>query len=614
MPRALAAVLLLAASAAPVCADEASLPSPERLAAVREYIKRGWATLTRSSADLLRAAPDPKMRLAPGERWPVYVSAREDLARVEADLRRSLAPAEMARIELRRLPADGNVRRHGLLYLPRPYVVPGGRFNEMYGWDSYFILLGLLRDGEVERARDMVDNFVYEIGHYGTILNANRTYYLTRSQPPFLTRMVLGVYERTGDREWLRSTLPAIRSYHRFWTSAPHLVPSTGLSRYYDRGAGPAPEVVSDERDAQGRTHYDRVREYYRTHSVPDYDVSLFYDRARDRLTPLFYKGDRSMRESGFDPSNRFGPFSADIVHYVPVCLNALLYRMERDTADVLSILGRPAEARGWEGRAAARRVAMDRYLWDEEAGLYLDYDFRRGRRRGYAFATTFYPLWAGQASPAQAARVLSGLARFEAPGGLRTSTTVSGSQWDAPFGWAPLQIIAVTGLRSYGHHEAASRLARRFVALVTKEFEEHGVIVEKYDVERRESDVSAGLRYGYTSNEVGFGWTNAAFLDLLAGLESGRGAAPLLRRRLPDRPPEPDRAQADAGQHRPHAVDGGLRGGGERALPPRAPRGLPRVRPRGAGLRLRGRAAGEAGRAHPQRAHRPPRRQGARA
>jgi alpha,alpha-trehalase len=518
---------VLAAAPAALRAGEADLPSPERLAAVRGYIKEGWTTLSRSASDLLRAAPDPKMRLAPGERWPVYVSAKEDLARVESDLRAHLSPEEVAKIELRRLPAGGKVTRHGLLYLPRPYVVPGGRFNEMYGWDSYFILVGLLRDGEVERAKDMVDNFLYEIEHYGTILNANRTYYLTRSQPPFLTRMILGVYERTGDRDWLRSTLPAIQRYHRFWTTAPHLVASTGLSRYYDLGEGPAPEVVSDERDAEGRTHYDRVREYYRTHQVSDYDEAMYYDAKADRLTPLFYKGDRSMRESGFDPSNRFGPFAVDIVHYVPVCLNALLYKMEKDAADIDSILGRREQALFWERRAAARRVAMDRYLWDDKAGLFFDYNFRTGRRRDYEFSTTFYPLWAGQASPAQAARVLANLERFEAPGGVRTSNTVSGSQWDAPFGWAPLQMIAVTGLRHYGHHEAASRLARRFLALVTKEFEEHGVIVEKYDLERRESDVSAGIRFGYAANQVGFGWTNGAFLDLLAGLDAAAMARP---------------------------------------------------------------------------------------
>jgi alpha,alpha-trehalase len=253
----------------------------------------------------------------------------------------------------------------------------------------------------------------------------------------------------------------------------------------------------------------------------------MYYDAKADKLTPLFYKGDRSMRESGFDPSNRFGPFAVDIIHYVPVCLNSLLYKMERDAADIHSILGGGDKALFWEKRAAARRAAMDRYLWDVSAGLYYDYNFRTGRRRPYDFSTTFYPLWAGQASPAQASRVLANLPRFEAAGGVRTSNTVSGNQWDKPFGWAPLQMIPVTGLRNYGHHEAASRLARRFVNLVTKEFEEHAVIVEKYDLERRESDVSAGIKFGYAANQIGFGWTNGAFLDLLAGLDAAERMAP---------------------------------------------------------------------------------------
>jgi alpha,alpha-trehalase len=518
----LALQVLPPATAPPPAADALSA---ERVAAVRRYIKDGWTTLTRSTRDLLRAAPDPKMPRGPGQPWPVYLSAREDQRRVERELQAALKPEERARIELRVLPSDPlSVKDHGLLYLPRPYVVPGGRFNEMYGWDSYFIQVGLLRDGELEKARDMVENFIYEIDHYGTILNANRTYFLSRSQPPFLTRMVRGVFEKTGDKEWLRAAGPAIEKYYRFWTAEPHLVPSLGLSRYYDTGEGPAPEVVSDERDAAGRTHYDRVREYYRTHPVEEYDLSLYYDRKNDRLTDLFYKGDRSMRESGFDPSNRFGPFSVDIVHHAPVCLNSLLYVMETDAAEIAEALGRAPEAREWRERAQKRRAAVDRYLWDEKAGLYLDYDFRKGARRPYEFATTFYPLWAGLASPEQARRVLARLPLFEAPGGLLTSTRVTGSQWDAPFGWAPLQMIAASGLRRYGHHQEADRLSRKFLATVVKEFEEHGGIVEKYDVQRRESDVSAGLRFGYTSNEVGFGWTNAAFLDLLAEL-SGAGA-----------------------------------------------------------------------------------------
>jgi alpha,alpha-trehalase len=530
MTRALRAALLAAALAAPAAGAPgpsasgtgAELPSPARLAAVRDYIKKSWTTLRRSLRDLPAAARDPKLHLPPGTPSPVYFPPREDRAAIEAELKRQLSPADFASIELRPLPADAAaIREHGLLYLPHPYVVPGGRFNEMYGWDSYFIQIGLLRDGEVAAARDMAQNFVYQIENYGTLLNANRTYYLSRSQPPFLTRMLLGVYEKDKDRAWLRAALPAVEKYYRFWITEPHLIPGIGLSRYYDFGEGPAPEVLADERDAAGRSHYDRVRDYYKTHQVTDYDVSRYYDRATDTLTPLFYKGDRSMRESGFDPSNRFGPFAVDIIHYAPVCLNVLLYQMEKDGAEIARILGDAASAKTWEARAAARHKAIDTYLWDEATGLYLDYNFESKRRRHYEFATTFYPLWAGLASRHQAARVARNLKLFEAEGGILTSTQTTGNQWDAPFGWAPLQIIPVDGLRRYGYKADADRVARKFIALVTKEFEEHAGIVEKYDVKRRESDVAADIRFGYSANQIGFGWTNGVFLELLAGLEA---------------------------------------------------------------------------------------------
>jgi alpha,alpha-trehalase len=541
LPAALLAVFPLVSPAS--AGIESDLPSPARLAAVREYIKKSWTTLSRSVRDLPAAARDPKLHLPPGTPWPVYVPPREDRAAIEADLKRELSPADFATIDLRPLPADTRqLREHGLLYLPHPYVVPGGRFNEMYGWDSYFIQVGLLRDGELAAARDMAANFVYQIENYGTLLNANRTYYLSRSQPPFLTRMLLGVYEKDHDREWLRAALPAVEKYYRFWTTEPHLIPGIGLSRYYDMGEGPAPEVESDERDAAGRSHYDRVREYYKTHEVADYDVSRYYDRAADRLTNLFYKGDRSMRESGFDPSNRFGPFSVDIIHHAPVCLNVLLYQMEKDGAEIARILGDAAAARTWAARSRARHRAIDAYLWDDQAGLYLDYNFETKRRRRYEFATTFYPLWAGLASRRQAARVAKSLPLFEAPGGILTSTQTTGNQWDAPFGWAPLQLIPVDGLRRYGYQADADRIARKFIALVTKEFEEHGGIVEKYDVKRRESDVAADIRFGYSANQVGFGWTNGVFVELLAGLE-GRKAQPRVAESISERPLSPPAA-----------------------------------------------------------------------
>jgi alpha,alpha-trehalase len=518
-----------------VTAGQTSVPSPSaspslsptQTAAVRRYIKETWHTLTRSVRDLPRAAPDPKLHRAPGEPAPVYLAADESRAATEQKLRGLLSAEDLKQIELRTLPErQDQIREHGLLYVPYPYVVPGGRFNEMYGWDSYFIQVGLLRDGELELARNMTDNFVYEIAHYGMILNANRTYFLTRSQPPFLTEMILGVYDKTHDREWLRSTLPAIERYYAYWTTPPHLIESVGLSRYYDLGDGPAPEAVADERDAEGKTHYDRVREYYRTHQVDDYDVSQFYDRAADRLTDKFYKGDRSMRESGFDPSNRYGPFSAAIVDYAPVCLNALLYRMEQEAGRIQTMLGNGQAAAEWQGRARRRRQLVDRFLWDPDAGLYFDYNVTTGRRRHYEFATTFYPLWAGMASAQQARRVAGNLGRFEAPGGLLTSTTTSGSQWDAPFGWAPLQMIADGGLRRYGYQGPADRLGRKFVSLVVEDFGAHGAIVEKYDVRRRSSDLASDVKFGYSENQVGFGWTNAAVLELLAGLNHRRAPA----------------------------------------------------------------------------------------
>jgi alpha,alpha-trehalase len=492
----------------------------EQLQSIRNYIKQSWKTLMRSNARLADAAVDPKFRPAASGRWPVYLSRKENFKQVEQSLRSQMSGADFAKIELRVLPDDAReIKEQGLLYLPHPYVVPGGRFNEMYGWDSYFIQVGLLRDGEIGLAKDMIDNFLYQVENYGKVLNANRTYYLTRSQPPFLTEMILGVYRKTRDLNWLKSTVPAIEKYYRFWANEPHLTEQTRLSRYYDFGEGPAPEVISDERDKEGRTHYDRVKQYYRLHEIKDYDLSQYYNREKDQLTDLFYKGDRSMRESGFDPSNRFGQFNADIIHYNPVCLNSLLYKMETEAAEILSLLGRAREAASWRKKSEERRLRINGLMWDEHDGLYYDYNFVEKRVRPYPFVTTFYPLWAGIADRKQAARVVANLHLFERAGGLQTSTNVSGNQWDAPFGWAPMQLIAVKGLRRYGYAKEADRITANFLSMILKDFIEHNTIVEKYDVERRSSQLGAGIKFGYETNVIGFGWTNAAFTELYAEL-----------------------------------------------------------------------------------------------
>jgi len=480
------------------------------------YIRQTWTTLSRSDKDLAKAVIDPKFKPGPDGTWPLYISRSEDAQLVEEGLRRDMPAAGFKTISIKQLPEDmDSLPQQGLLYLPKPYVVPGGRFNEMYGWDSYFIQVGLLKDGQLDFAKDMADNFLYQVKNYGKVLNANRTYYLNRSQPPFLTQMVLGVYAKTHDKKWLADAEPLVEKYYQFWATEPHTTPETSLARYWDFGEGPAPEVLSDERDPQGRTHYDLVRDYFHTHEVNDYRLNQYYDKATDRLTPLFYKGDRSMRESGFDPSDRFGPFNIDIIHYNPVCLNSLLFLMEVQTAEILSELDRRAEAATWRTKAEKRAHLINQLMWDEKDGLYYDYDFITKNVRHYPFLTTFYPLWAGIATKEQAARVVRNLPLFEKKGGLQTSTHMSGNQWDSPFGWAPLQMIAVEGLRRYGYDSDAERIAMKFLSLVKQEYERTGTIVEKYDVIDDNTSVSS-IHFGYSANQVGFGWTNAAFLEML--------------------------------------------------------------------------------------------------
>jgi alpha,alpha-trehalase len=517
-------------AAASVTRPPHAVATPQELEGIFEYVKRGWSALERSNKNLLEVARDTKFPTKTG-RWPIYISEDEDQKRIEEGLKVEMAAADFAQVELRRLPGAKKLpipapAEPGVLYLPKPYVVPGGRFNEMYGWDSYFILLGLMRDGEVERARGMVDNCVYEIAHYGMILNANRSYYLTRSQPPLFTEMILAVYAKTGDQAWLQSTRRAIDRYYAFWSTEPHLTPATGLSRYHDLGRGPAPEVVSAERDSQGRTHYDRVRDWFRSEPVADFDTSRFYDRTNDVLTDLFYVADRSMRESGYDPSSRFGPFNVGVLDYDPVCLNSLLYRMESEAGEILSILGEGRGAERWRELASARAAAINRYLWDPAIGLYLDYDFEKRVRRNYPFGTTFFPLWAKVASQEQATKLVGrALPLLEAAGGLKTSDHESGDQWDAPFGWAPLEIIATEGLRRYGFAAEADRISVNFLSLILKEFLAHHAIFEKYDVEHRSAEVKEEIRFGYPSNEIGFGWTNAAFVTMFDALVGGTRA-----------------------------------------------------------------------------------------
>lgn len=496
----------------------ATMATAQQLDALFDYIKTGWITLRRSNHDLLKAAEDPK-HPSVDSKWPVYISEHENIKAVQKTLTTQLPLQQLNKLQLKVLHAHEQPDLAGVLFLPNPYVVPGGRFNEMYGWDSYFILRGLLRDQQIELAKQMTDNLLYEIKHYGTILNANRTYYLTRSQPPLLTGMILAVFEISKDKAWLKTTLEPLEKYYQFWQDKPHATP-TGLARYFDSGHGPAPEVLASEIDKNGQDAYSRIKQFYKTHTTNAYSIERFYNRREDKLTENFYVGDRSMRESGFDPSARFGPFNADITDYNPVCLNTLLYIMEEDMAKIYARLGHKTKMRNFQKKATARAKKVNAYTWDAEKGLYFDYNFESHKKRDYPFLTTFYPLWAGIASASQAAAIVSNLDQFEVPGGLLTSTNTSGAQWDAPYGWAPLHLIAVEGLRRYGYHDEANRISLNFLSLILSHHIIDGSIFEKYDVAHRYlNDISSGIKFGYTSNEIGFGWTNAVFTNLYDAL-----------------------------------------------------------------------------------------------
>jgi alpha,alpha-trehalase len=235
------------------------------------------------------------------------------------------------------------------------------------------------------------------------------------------------------------------------------------------------------------------------------------------RLSADYYKGDRSMRESGFDISFRFGAYGSATHHYAPVCLNSLLYKTEKDMDQISGWIGKASEARLWRERAETRKNRMQQFLWDGDRGLFFDYDFTSEKRSSYRYLTSYYPLWAGWATPEQAAAVVKNLPAFEQPGGLAMSPENSGAQWDYPYGWAPVQMLAIQGLRRYGYNAEADRLSSKFLSTVLENFQHDGTIREKYNVVTRSSE--SAVTVGYQANVVGFGWTNGAFLELLHAL-----------------------------------------------------------------------------------------------
>lgn len=360
-----------------------------------------------------------------------------------------------------------------LLGLPNPYLVPAQEdgnnfdFNEMYYWDSYFMAQGLLDDEHQDLVTGMLDNLLALQKRFGVIPNASRMYLMGRSQPPFLTSYIFDVYDRYGmSHKHLQAAIDVAKDeYRTVWmgTVKPNArLVYQGLSRYYD----------------------------------------------------INYLHDLAEAESGWDMTPRFG---RKALNYVPVDLNALLYKYEMDFARAARIMGNEEEASTWEASAQHRKEIMNKLMWSNLRGMYFDYNYVRERRGSVASLAGFYPLWAGMVDDKQAAQMVKALKRFEHKGGLSTTDTqqlnqlVPGkmpTQWAYPNGWAPLQFMVIQGLQRYGYTTEADKLSQKWIKTNLDWFNRHGVFLEKYNVVQPEKPPLKGVYPAQT----GFGWTNAVF------------------------------------------------------------------------------------------------------
>jgi alpha,alpha-trehalase len=395
-------------------------------------------------------------------------------------------------------------RYSSALPLPHPYVVPGGRFREIYYWDSYFTMLGLAESGRQDLLTDMVRNFAFLLDTYGHIPNGARTYYLSRSQPPYFFAMV-GLLSKEDPAAAHAQYLPQLKREYEFWMEgAAGLRPGNAhrhvvrmpdgslLNRYWDDKDTPRDESYREDVEVAGKS---------------------------GRPAPEVFRNLRAAAESGWDFGSRWfadghNRTSIDTTEIVPVDLNSLLYGLESAIRSGCERKGDAACASDFGRRAADRRAAIDGYLWDATRGVYFDYRWTQKAPVARISAATLYPLFFGAASESQAAGVAKAVAdELLQPGGIVTTPLRTGQQWDAPNGWAPLQWIAIDGLRRNGQAGLAEAIACRWLVNVQNVYRQSGKLVEKYDV------VTTGRSGGggeYPTQD-GFGWTNGVVRKLMA-------------------------------------------------------------------------------------------------
>ncbi|WP_218919549.1 alpha,alpha-trehalase TreF [Pandoraea vervacti] len=399
-------------------------------------------------------------------------------------------------------PADSS-----LLPLPRAYVVPGGRFHELYYWDSYFTMLGLAHSGRHDLLVSMADNFSFLIDTYGHIPNGNRTYYLSRSQPPVYALMV-ALFESHGVARALRY-LPHLRREYDYWMAGEaSLRPGDAYRHLVRLPDGALLNRYWDERETPREEGYLE-------------DVTTALDAPRRRAGEV-YRDLRAGAASGWDFSSRWLANANDLssirtTAILPVDLNSFLYAAETQIARLSEAGGDAETARAFALRAQARRDAMTRYLWSDAQGAFVDYDWQLGAPRPQLSAAMAAPLFVGLASREQAHRSAATMAqRMLAAGGLRTTETSSLQQWDPPNGWAPLQWIGIHGLRKYGEHRLANDIAHRWLCTVSSLYARESKLVEKYSLHTSDAMSASGGSGGEYPLQDGFGWTNGVVRRLM--------------------------------------------------------------------------------------------------
>jgi alpha,alpha-trehalase len=390
-----------------------------------------------------------------------------------------------------------------LIPLPNDYVVPGGRFREVYYWDSYFTMLGLEENKRYDLIESMVKNFAYLIDTYGHIPNGNRSYYLSRSQPPFFALMVELLAKSKGEQVLTTYRPQLIKEYNYWMKGVNGLKPGTATAHVVRMADG---SVLNRYWDASDRPREESYRE------------DVLAARQSKQPAAQFYRNIRAAAESGWDFSSRWFSDGKTLptiqtTSLIPVDLNSLLYHLEQVIARAYDQSGNTKDATVYRSKATKRKAALIKYCWNGKDGLFYDHNWQTGKRSTQINIATAFPLFFNMASAQQAKSVATLIKnKLVQPGGVACTLVGTGQQWDQPNGWAPLQYVAIMGLRNYQQSDLAKSIALRWMALNINTFKKTGKLSEKYDVQHAASKAGGGE---YPLQD-GFGWTNGVLLKLM--------------------------------------------------------------------------------------------------